>query len=122
MKRENVDAFEVELRCVDSGVTLRIVHRDLAEAGPRLLPVLRLEVQAASGVLDLDELLLPVRVLCVGVDVADVPIEGRIIPFCASVNSFGADFSSASCLMSLPTAAAGCRCPSCPHPSGAVAR
>jgi hypothetical protein len=59
---EDVDALEIELRGVDADVAIRVVHRDVAEAERRLFPVLRLEVGTRAGVLDLDELLLPLRV------------------------------------------------------------
>ena len=73
---EDVDALEVELRGVDAESLSEWFVRDVLEAGRRLLPVLRLEVEAAARVLDLDELLLPVGVALVRVDVADVPVEG----------------------------------------------
>ena len=76
VEREHVDALEVELRRVDRRVVVGVVVRHLLEAGGRLFPVLRLEVEAAARVLDLDELLLPVGVALVRVDVANVPVEG----------------------------------------------
>src|SRR5690606_12924788 len=65
------------LRGEDARVLVRVVDRDVPESERGLLPVLSLEVGTRAGVLDLDVLLLGLRVTLLGRDVADVAVEGR---------------------------------------------
>ena len=74
---QDVERLEVQLRRVDPGAHLVVVDRHVTESLGGLLPMLRLEVGAAAGVLDLDVLLLSFFVALGRLDVANVTVERR---------------------------------------------
>ncbi len=74
---EHVERLEVELRGVHADVLVGVVEGHVAEGQRGLLPVLRLEVGAGAGVLDLDVVVVGLFVTRRRLDVTDVAVEGR---------------------------------------------
>ena len=89
MPREDVDALEVELRRRDREIAIGMIERDVLERERRLFPPLELEERSRAEVLHLDELLLPVGVALLGLDVTDVALEGVDHPLLAGRRVLG---------------------------------